>query len=740
MSAAAAANPHSAGAPRLDAWRIIGPGGGGAMYIPTISPHNSNDVALRCDMTGAYISHDGGESWRMYNLRGVVRFFVWDPLDKNTLYAESLGLFRSTDGGRTWKLVVPDAASVTGVNLQGDHAEDNLATRGGTRRVDALAVDPADSHVLYAAIAGGGSPTIEMSKDWGRTWERLVASETGIQAIWIDPKSPREDRTIYVASRTATAVRRGGVWKRTAAPAEMIDISAGFDPATGNLVAYAVSRQAIHVSRDGGASWQTAGLGVAAQFQAVGTSLGAPGTAYVSYSGLEGRYFGVAKTTDSGATWTPVSKEAEKLAANVDDAWIGRWFGAGWGENPLHLGVDPHNPDLCYSTDLGRTMRTTDGGKTWKGVYSKPAGAGGAYTSTGLDVTTNYGVHWDPFDHRRMFITYTDIGLFRSEDGGNSWLSATEGFPRAWRNTTYWMVFDPAVKGRAWAVASYVHDLPRPKMWRRTPFARYRGGVVVSDDGGRTWRVASASLPQTAATHILLDPDSPVSGRTLYVTGLGRGVFKSTDGGQTWALKNNGIEGAEPLAWRLSRDQKGTLYLVVARRSEDGSIGTPGDGALYRSTDGAEHWTKMALPAGVNGPNGLAIDPREANRLYLAAWGRKADPADIGGGVFLSTDGGANWKAVLEKDQHVYDVTVDPSHPEVLYACGFSSSAWRSSDRGLSWQRLKGYNFKWGHRVVLDPEDPGHVYVTTFGGSVWYGPALGDPKAIEDIVTPEVGY
>jgi photosystem II stability/assembly factor-like uncharacterized protein len=107
----------------------------------------------------------------------------------------------------------------------------------------------------------------------------------------------------------------------------------------------------------------------------------------------------------------------------------------------------------------------------------------------------------------------------------------------------------------------------------------------------------------------------------------------------------------------------------------------------------------------------------------------------VDGGVFVSTDGGQNWRNTLSADQHVYDVTVDARNG-VLYAGGFESSAWRSADRGESWQRIKGYNFKWGHRVVPDPQDPASIYVTTFGGSVWRGPAEGDPEAPEDIAGP----
>ena len=60
--------------------RVIGPGGGGSMFNPTVSPHDKNTVLVSCDMTGAYITHDGGQSWRMFNLRGTVRFFAFDPI------------------------------------------------------------------------------------------------------------------------------------------------------------------------------------------------------------------------------------------------------------------------------------------------------------------------------------------------------------------------------------------------------------------------------------------------------------------------------------------------------------------------------------------------------------------------------------------------------------------------------------------------------------------------------------
>jgi len=299
------------------------------------------------------------------------------------------------------------------------------------------------------------------------------------------------------------------------------------------------------------------------------------------------------------------------------------------------------------------------------------------------------------------------------------------------------MVFDPKMRGRVWSVNSWTHDLPRPKMWRKRATLDYRGGVCRSDDGGKTWIKSNSGMDETAPTHMLLDESSPVDARVLYVAAMGKGVYKSADGGKTWALKNNGITQSQPFAWRLAMDSSKTLYLVVARRSEDGSIGNDGDGALYRSQNGAETWEKMTLPAGVNGPNGLAIDPGSPNRLYLAAWARAAGMHGDGGGIFVSNDGGKTWRQALDRDRHVYDITIDPRNSKILYASGFESSAWRSIDRGEHWTRIPGFNFKWGHRVIPDPADASSIYVTTFGGSVWHGSVNGKSGTL-DIATPEL--
>ena len=731
----------SAFAARPGNFKVIGPGGGGAMFNPTISPHDPNTVLISCDMTGSYITHDGGQSWRMFNLRGVVRFFVFDPIDPKVMYAQAIGLWRSLDNGDSWQLVYPAPDKIKSIRMNSDHSDEALLSDDDPMSlITALAVDPEDSKILYAT-GDEAHRALFVSHDWGKTWALQDALPEVPRRIWTDPNSPRESRTLYLAGAHYVSVRDSAGLHNYPAPqsARFTDVSLGFTEGSQRVV-YAVSEKGAFVSKDNGRTWQHSSLpGTGAEVRAVATSRRNGRVAYLSYSdlNLEGKkWMGVAKTENAGESWQLVWKEADAAASNVHDAWITPRFGVGWGENPLALGVADQDPNLAYGTDLGRTMKTSDGGATWWAAYSRRVPSG-EWTSTGLDVTNAYGVHFDPFDPSRQFITYTDIGLFRSEDGGASWQSSTTGVPRDWTNTTYWLAFDPKVRGRMWSVNSEIHDLPRPKMWRHADPAKYTGGVCLSEDGGKTWHKSNMGMDETAPTHILLDPNSPPDARVLYVAGFGRGVYKSADGGKSWTLKNQGITQTQPFAWRLALAADGTLYAVIARRSEDGSIGNANDGALYFSKDGAEHWNPMPLPQGVNGPNALTVDPKSPQRLYLAAWARALGTHGDGGGIFLSEDAGRTWRPVFDRDRHVYDVTVDPNDSSILYASGFESSAWRSNDRGEHWSRIPGFNFKWSYRVIPDPTDPKQIYITTFGGSVWHGSLLGRDEPL-DIATPQL--
>jgi BNR/Asp-box repeat len=157
-------------------FKIVGPGGGGAMFRPQVSPHDPNTVLVACDMTGAYITHDGGKSWRMFNLRGVAEFFVFDPTDKNVIYVKSTGLWRSQDNGETWKLIYPKPNAVKGIEMSSDHSdEDILAAPDPLGNISAMAIDPDNSKVLYAAAGDRtkGPFGLYISRDAGESWSKL---------------------------------------------------------------------------------------------------------------------------------------------------------------------------------------------------------------------------------------------------------------------------------------------------------------------------------------------------------------------------------------------------------------------------------------------------------------------------------------------------------------------------------------------------------------------------------------
>jgi photosystem II stability/assembly factor-like uncharacterized protein len=780
---------------RLDRWQIIGPGGGGTTRRPAVSPHDPKVVVLGCDMTGGYITTDGGASWRMFNLGAVPNAFAFDPAHPQTIYAGADAVYRSDDTGRTWRMVLPDPAQGTEARAISDHGDRVFFTRdpaypgsGRSVSIHAIAVDEDDSSRVFVAASAAdspipgtpASPTVLLgSSDGGSTWARVTTlGAERIFAIRADggAKAPR----VHVIGETGVHEGEGATWRQFPAPdgARFTSGSLGRDPRSGVVFAYATTaltagaqeiRGGIHVSDDGGRTWQPANghlldaLRKAGEGEEWGPAEGSrpslgpvaassrfPLVAYAGFRGLvlpgrgDAPFNGIAKTSDGGRQWSVVHAESGQPSADLAGSWIeprAQEDGHSvWFDSPYDLAAAPGDPDVAFATDLFRAYRTLDGGKAWAQVNSERRGDD-RWTSRGLDVTTTYGIQFDPHDPRRVFIPYTDIGLFRSEDGGDTWTGSTNGIPKAWRNTTYWLAFDPDVKDLVWGGFSGTHDLPRPKMWRRTDPARFKGGVAVSTDGGRGWTVSNRGMEEAAITHVLLDPRSPKGSRTLYAAAFGRGVYKSTDGGRSWSLKNAGLAADprnQPFAWRVTPASDGALYLVVARRSERGRIGDADDGALYRSTNGAERWQAVPLPAGTNGPNGLTVDPADPKRLYLSAWGVMRPDGDTGGGIFLSTDAGGTWRNVLPTAQHVYDVTVDPRDPSRLYACGFDQAAFRSTDRGETWTRIRGFNFKWGQRVVPDPRDASKIYVTTFGGSVWHGPAAGDPEATEDVVMPSV--
>ena len=471
-------NPQKSDGRRIE-WGHVGIGGGGAMFHPAVSPHDANLVFVTCDMGGSFVTYNGGESWRMFNLGSMVRFFVFDPVDPNVVYAQSFGLFKSGDKGLTWNLLYPKPSDVVYKVSKGDHASEVILTKDTTRRtVQALAIDPAESKNLYAVIRIDQSVALYTSTDGGAEWKKEKNFDYDIKNIFIDPSSPAGQRTLYAAWSNGVDQRVNGNWQSFGADknVKFNFFSGGFDAVTKKFILYAISgrgyfnrddtQSGIFFSDNGGKTWENRQDGLLkyctpdrkrAEFRGLATSAFHPGTLYVSYNSLaihaDTTCIGVAKSVDFGKTWTLPWKDKmvrggpQIPGSNYSGCWLNDRFGPSWGENPFSLAVSPANANVCYGTDFGRTIKTENGGKTWEPVYSKQL-PDGSWTTRGMEVTTGYNIIFDPFDENHIFIALTDIGLQVSKNGGKGWLSATfnNGVPRRWQNSTYWLVFDPEVE------------------------------------------------------------------------------------------------------------------------------------------------------------------------------------------------------------------------------------------------------------------------------------------------------
>ncbi len=337
----------------------------------------------------------------------------------------------------------------------------------------------------------------------------------------------------------------------------------------------------------------------------------------------------------------------------------------GGGRVPAVAGTAA-DPKLYYiGAAGGGVWKTTNGGATWTPVFQKePVAAIGAVT---ID-PANENVVWVGTGEAnpRNDVTFGD-GVYKTTDGGKTWMNM--GLRDTWSISR--ILVDP--RNSQHVIVGAFGDPYRDSDAR---------GVYVTDDGGKTWSKTLYVGPQTGAAELAIDPNDP---DVIYAS--------------MWQFRR--------LPWTFHS-------------------GGPADG-IWRSTDGGQTWTRLAghgLPTGITGRSAVAIAPSDSKRIYAIIEAK-------GGILWRSDDGGRNWTMVSDDtlvDQRPFYFThlaVDPKNENVVYAVSMRLA--KSTDGGKHFKAIApGVHVDY-HAIWIAPNDPDRIIVgedggyaiTLDGGKVW---------------------
>lgn len=491
----------------------------------------------------------------------------------------------------------------------------------------------------------------------------------------------------------------------------------------------------------------------AAAGQGVWTSIGPYGgtvTALAVAPGSGTIYAGTASSGlfvsgDGGASWRPVPK------------------GPGGGE-VMALALAPSQHSTIHVSVNGVPWRSDDGGASWtrtsfpnqtSSLAVAPSDSRVIYGSDGFSVFASAdggaSVHQaarvsslflsiralavSPLSASEV-VAVTSDGLFKTSDGGATWgqlpvseIPVSLGTDPFDPGTLYAGAGDGAFftshdRGATWArtgaglgAGSLDVIAPDPAM-RGILYAGLNGGTAggiwKSADGGATWALAVATAKVDAVAASSVAPGEVVAGLEP------AGILKSEDQGGTWIPENQGLSGTVIFAAAADPFTPGTFYAAVYSHNQHNFNVTGIDDqllplGLQRSRDGGATWQLADAGLDTGFVNLLIADPGARGRLYAVS-----NAATVR--VFTTADGADSWQplAGVLGLYGLFDLALDPRHPGVLYLVGASLAsgfqAKRSTNGGASWTvlPLPGTNEDL-LSVALDPFSPARVYL---GGSV----------------------
>jgi photosystem II stability/assembly factor-like uncharacterized protein len=252
------------------------------------------------------------------------------------------------------------------------------------------------------------------------------------------------------------------------------------------------------------------------------------------------------------------------------------------------------------------------------------------------------------------------------------------------------------------------------------------GGVWKTTNAGNTYQPIFDGQSSYSIGCVTLDPNNP---NVVWVgTGenngqrsvaYGDGIYKSVDGGRSW--KNMGLKNSEHIGM-IVVDPRNSDVIFVAAQGPLWSAG--GDRGLYKSTDGGETWNKVLEISEHTGVSEVHIDPRNPDIMYATSWQRRRHVwTFISGGpetaIYKSTDGGETWdksqSGIPGGDLGRIGLAISPANPDIVYAivdAGDRGGFFKSTNMGASWQKQNSYSTSGNYyqEIFCDPKNPDKVF------------------------------
>ena len=584
-----------------------------------------------------------------------------DPAAPTTLYAgsESGGVFKSTNGGGTWRSVSPasagqaelrikalaisgtapatlfaatmagmawsaDVGTMDGVVKSADGRTTSTSADGNLAigHPVALVADPRTAGTLYAAMSRAGVYKTTNGTTNGGTWTR---ASTGLPSdpvvgLAIDPAAPA---TLYAATD------QSGIYKSTDGAATWRPVNGGLlatstrsvviDPRSPAILYAGTAEGGLYKSANGGTSWAPANGGIPdgiAYLRALAVDPATPSTLYAA-SDRPGAF----KSTDGGSTW-------RTLAAGLADTVVNI------------MAIDPQDPSTLYAGTTRGVFKSTDGGASWRGANS------------GLVATNVRHVAAGPSASQPVYAGLPN-GVVRTVGGTPTW-GATVGLPNDWILA---LAVDPVTPSTLYAVTN-AHGLQK------------------STNSGDSWAAINNGLPQSRIKGIAVNPVTP---GTLYLAMGTDGVYKSTDSGANWSAFNSPAFGAADVS---------VISVASHPNTQDGDVFALTDqGRVFSSPNFRPGWLPMGTELPASPIASLVVVPTGFFDLYAVVPNELSDS----GGLYKWFSASGTWIDVTTglPNAPIYNVAIDPERSDTLYAITGEGVYQNDRGGGGPWARLE---------------------------------------------------